>query len=86
MADFQGHNDKFTQMDLTTEHFAQIATMRGMRMDNVERFVYEWRGHHPEEKEIPKMWRLLFMKLWHEDYYATHLYQFFKYGMMDEQV
>ena len=86
MSEFEGHNDEFTQMDLTTDQFRQIIKTQDMRIDNVERFVYEWRGHHQENKEIPKMWQLVCMRLWDEKYYMSHLYQYFKYGLMDERV
>ena len=86
MADFEGHNEIFTRMDLSAEQFRQIITTRGMRIGNVERFVFEWRGYHPQQKEIPKIWHLLFMKHWEENYYTRHLYEFYKHGMMDEHM
>jgi len=72
------------EMDLTVEQFRTILTSPGMDLKNVERFVYEWRVHHTENKAIFEMWQLFAFKTYHwDDYWVWgHLHLYYKYGLL----
>jgi hypothetical protein len=81
-AEWGGHQEKFIKMDLTIDLFREVILTRGMHLDNVDRFVRKWSFHHPENKDMRKMWELFCIQRWDRYYSITHLSEYFKYGIM----
>lgn len=79
------------QMELTNEQFRQIIARDDISEDNIRWFLRHRHTYHTENKEIRYMWYLVSMKKWDKfkpfgdySYYVNHLYQYYKYGLMDK--
>ena len=72
-------------MDVTPAQFKVILITPGIDLENVDRFVYEWRAHHKKNTPIHEMWTLFCFKIykWDDYYLTTHLHLLDKYGLLD---